>query len=88
MLGYVIVVIWLPNLKLSFQATKHAGFQVIEGCFKSPVDLYLTDSLVPEIKEVFFQMVLPNKWPSPDFRPLCIHLAGTGDHVITYKLER
>jgi len=28
-----------------------------------------------------FQMILPKVWPANGKRPVCIHLAGTGDHV-------
>jgi len=26
-------------------------------------------------------MILPKVWPESGKRPVCIHLAGTGDHV-------
>ena len=26
-------------------------------------------------------MILPVKWRDPHLKPVCIHLAGTGDHV-------
>lgn len=28
-----------------------------------------------------FQLVLPRKWYSHKIKPICLHLAGTGDHV-------
>ena len=28
-----------------------------------------------------FQLVLPRKWHSHKIKPICLHLAGTGDHV-------
>jgi hypothetical protein len=61
-------------------AQKRPGFQIIEGRFWTPLRLYLPTLLVPEVQQVFFQMILPQKWPSQDYRPICIHLAGTGDH--------
>jgi hypothetical protein len=67
---------------LILQAQKRPGFQIIEGRFWTPLRLYLPTLLVPEVQQVFFQMILPQKWPSQDYRPICIHLAGTGDHVI------
>lgn len=33
-----------------------------------------------EIEDAYFQMILPLKWKS-EYKPVCIHLAGTGDHV-------
>ena len=32
-------------------------------------------------KMAYFQMVLPSKWNSHKIKPICLHLAGTGDHV-------
>ena len=26
-------------------------------------------------------MILPKVWPDSNKRPVCVHLAGTGDHV-------
>lgn len=41
----------------------------------------LLPGLVPEdVQDAYFQMVLPLKWAS-NYKPICIHLAGTGDHV-------
>ena len=38
--------------------------------------------LVPEAsKDAHFQMILPNEWKEDDYKPVCLHLAGTGDHV-------
>lgn len=54
---------------------------MIEGRFWTPFRLHLPEVLVPEIQQVFFQLVIPKKWESDNYHPLCIHLAGTGDHV-------
>jgi len=29
-----------------------------------------------------FQVLLPKKWPSKNVKPMCVHMAGTGDQVI------
>ncbi|XP_012523375.1 protein ABHD18 isoform X4 [Monomorium pharaonis] len=31
-------------------------------------------------KTAYFQIVLPSKWTSHKIKPICLHLAGTGDH--------
>ncbi|XP_045481975.1 protein ABHD18 isoform X2 [Harmonia axyridis] len=36
--------------------------------------------ITPDVGTAYFQMILPTKWPSTNFKPVCIHLAGTGDH--------
>lgn len=53
---------------------------IIEGKFKSPLEIHLP-GLVPEAaRDAHFQMILPKKWESEDYKPVCVHLAGTGDH--------
>lgn len=55
--------------------------QIIEGKFLTPLDLYLP-GLIPEAaREAHFQMILPKEWKEDDYKPVCLHLAGTGDHV-------
>ena len=34
-----------------------------------------------ETKVAYFQMILPKHWESQKIKPVCLHLAGTGDHV-------
>lgn len=47
----------------------------------TPLELFLP-GLVPEAcKDAHFQMILPNTWKNEDYKPVCVHLAGTGDHV-------
>lgn len=60
--------------------------RIIEGKFLSPLDLYLP-GLIPEVaREAHFQMILPKIWKDEDYKPVCLHLAGTGDHV-SFKLN-
>jgi hypothetical protein len=61
--------------------TQTSDCKIIEGKFLTPLELYLP-GLVPEAaKDAHFQMILPNKWKDDDCKPVCLHLAGTGDHV-------
>ncbi|XP_018578413.1 protein ABHD18 isoform X2 [Anoplophora glabripennis] len=53
--------------------------RIIEGKFRSPFALHLPGLVSEEIHDSFFQMILPLKWKN-DYKPICIHLAGTGDH--------
>lgn len=60
-----------------------------EGHFISPLVQYLTDLIPEESKIAKFQLLLPKKWKFPKLRPLCLHLAGTGDHVsITFFIQK
>ncbi|XP_063698704.1 protein ABHD18 [Culicoides brevitarsis] len=54
--------------------------RIIDGKFTTPLELYLP-GLVPKCaQDAHFQMVLPLQWKDPVHKPMCIHLAGTGDH--------
>lgn len=54
--------------------------KLVEGYFTTPLERYLP-GIVPEIaQKAHFQVILPLRWPDPDCKPVCLHLAGTGDH--------
>lgn len=54
--------------------------KILEGKFKTPLEIYLP-GLVPDVvQEAHFQILLPNTWNDERYKPMCIHLAGTGDH--------
>lgn len=54
--------------------------KILEGKFKTPLEIYLP-GLVPDVvQNAHFQIMLPLKWNDERFKPMCIHLAGTGDH--------
>lgn len=65
---------------------KNGVADVFEYEFKSPLVKILPGSLPKESERVRFQLVIPHSWgdgknkASLDRRPVCIHLAGTGDH--------
>ncbi|XP_068596389.1 protein ABHD18 [Brachionichthys hirsutus] len=52
--------------------------QILEGFFLSPLEHFLPGILPPEAVKARFQFILPKRWQKN--RPVCIHLAGTGDH--------
>ncbi|XP_076665583.1 protein ABHD18 isoform X1 [Andrena cerasifolii] len=53
---------------------------IIEGSFESPFHKHLPGIMPTETITAHFQLVLPRKWNSHKIKPLCLHLAGTGDH--------
>lgn len=53
---------------------------IIEGSFISPFDLYLSGMMPEKTKTAHFQVILPRRWDSQKVKPICLHLAGTGDH--------
>lgn len=54
--------------------------RIIEGHFVSPFCKHLPGIMPPETETARFQMILPKVWPDSRKRPVCVHLAGTGDH--------
>ncbi|XP_048482294.1 protein ABHD18 [Plutella xylostella] len=59
---------------------KYSDCHVLEGFFTSPLERLLP-GLVPEAaRSAHFQVVLPAQWRDPNSKPVCLHLAGTGDH--------
>ncbi|KAK2728072.1 protein ABHD18-like [Artemia franciscana] len=51
----------------------------ISGQFKSPFVDFLPGLLPEEAEIATFQLVIPKKWKT-NIKPVCIHMAGTGDH--------
>ncbi|XP_012255818.2 protein ABHD18 isoform X2 [Athalia rosae] len=53
---------------------------ILEGSFESPFERSLPGLMPEETRTAHFQVVLPRKWQSQKIKPICLHLAGTGDH--------
>ena len=66
------------DIKLSDGKKLNSCMTVFKGEFKSPLASLAPKMLPTESQTAHFQLVLPNKWDKQ--KPLCIHLAGTGDH--------
>ncbi|XP_047441894.1 protein ABHD18 [Mugil cephalus] len=49
-----------------------------DGFFISPLEHLVPGILPPEAVKARFQFIVPKRWQKD--RPVCIHLAGTGDH--------
>lgn len=63
------------------QEQKLTDCHILEGYFLSPLEKLLP-GIVPEVaQKAHFQILLPIKWPDARCKPVCLHLAGTGDHV-------
>ncbi|GBP39339.1 hypothetical protein EVAR_24320_1 [Eumeta japonica] len=55
-------------------------FKLVEGYFTTPLERYIP-GIVPEVaQKAYFQALFPITWADADARPVCLHLAGTGDH--------
>ncbi|XP_064306552.1 protein ABHD18 isoform X3 [Phalacrocorax carbo] len=54
--------------------------KILEGHFISPLAHYVPGVLPVESLIARFQFIIPRRWSSKH-RPVCIHLAGTGDHM-------
>ncbi|XP_059578056.1 protein ABHD18 isoform X1 [Alligator mississippiensis] len=53
--------------------------KILNGHFISPLAHYIPGILPTESIIARFQFIMPKKW-NGNYRPVCIHLAGTGDH--------
>ncbi|XP_067929143.1 protein ABHD18-like isoform X1 [Watersipora subatra] len=61
--------------------------RIIEGHFHSPFDEILP-GIMPEVtRTARFQMLLPLKW-TRKLKPVCVNLAGTGDHGFALRRTR
>lgn len=53
--------------------------KILDGHFISPLSHYVPGVMPSECVTARFQFIVPKEWKSK-YRPVCIHLAGTGDH--------
>lgn len=60
---------------------KYSDSTLIEGTFTTPLELHMPGVVPEAAQQAYFQLLLPNKWNNEQHKPICIHLAGTGDHV-------
>ncbi|XP_077588518.1 protein ABHD18 [Stigmatopora nigra] len=56
----------------------HADCYIHDGVFISPLEHFVPGILPTESVKARFQFIVPKRWQGN--RPVCIHLAGTGDH--------
>ncbi|XP_061541437.1 protein ABHD18 isoform X6 [Phycodurus eques] len=56
----------------------HTDCFIHDGVFTSPLEHLVPGILPTEAVKARFQFIVPKRWQSN--RPVCIHLAGTGDH--------
>ncbi|KAM9357390.1 protein ABHD18 [Symphorus nematophorus] len=57
---------------------EHTDCQIHDGYFISPLEHLVPGILPPEAVKARFQFIVPKRWHKD--RPVCIQLAGTGDH--------
>ncbi|XP_071664168.1 protein ABHD18 isoform X2 [Patagioenas fasciata] len=63
----------------SEKVEEQSDCKILEGHFISPLAHYVPGILPVESLVARFQFIIPRRWNSKH-RPVCIHLAGTGDH--------
>ncbi|XP_013788028.1 protein ABHD18-like [Limulus polyphemus] len=59
---------------------EYPQYKVLDGHFLSPLVHHLPGVVPKESQIARFQVLLPKEWPADPLRPVCLHLAGTGDH--------
>lgn len=57
-----------------------SDYRLLEGHFRTPFVQHLPGLLPEEAEMARFQAIFPKNWSSDCYKPVCIHLAGTGDH--------
>ncbi|XP_019938613.1 protein ABHD18 [Paralichthys olivaceus] len=57
---------------------EHSDCHIHDGFFISPLEHWVPGILPPEAVKASFQFIVPKRWQKN--RPVCIQLAGTGDH--------
>ncbi|XP_075948196.1 protein ABHD18 [Anarhichas minor] len=57
---------------------EHIDCHIHDGFFISPLEHFVPGILPAEAVKARFQFIVPKRWQKN--RPVCIHLAGTGDH--------
>nr|CAD7395993.1 unnamed protein product [Timema cristinae] len=57
-----------------------SDYNMLEGHLLSPFVTHLPGILPKEAEVAHFQVIIPKKWNSDHYKPICLHLAGTGDH--------
>ena len=62
------------------QTSKQDSFSVLDGHFVSPLVKYYPGLLPKESEVAYFQAIIPKNRPRNGKQPMCIQLAGTGDH--------
>ncbi|PSN55357.1 Protein ABHD18 [Blattella germanica] len=79
---FVMIKAFIANFQkiYIFWEDKYSDCTVLEGHFLSPFATYLPGIVPKESEIAHFQVVLPRKWNSDHYKPICLHLAGTGDH--------
>nr|XP_013015743.1 protein ABHD18 isoform X2 [Cavia porcellus] len=60
--------------------------KILDGHFVSPMAHYVPDIMPIESVIARFQFIVPKEWNNK-YRPVCIHLAGTGDHMASLAVS-
>ncbi len=69
------------QIYIDSQIEHNSCYDVFEGHFMSPLVQYLPELVPKESQIARFQLITPRNWSHNRLKPVCLHLAGTGDHV-------
>lgn len=72
---------WNHKIHIGSEVESGSNHVVYDGHFESPMVKYLAESIPVEAQIARFQLILPKTWHHSKLKPICVHLAGTGDHV-------
>lgn len=78
----------LPRTEVHLGPTvKKDKCKIMDGHFESPICSILPHLVPQKCRSAYFQLVLPEDRPQGDLGPICIHMAGTGDHGFARRRE-
>ncbi|XP_028408991.1 protein ABHD18-like [Dendronephthya gigantea] len=63
-----------------YDSSKQDQFSIVDGHFVSPIAKYYPGLLPKESEIAYFQAIIPKERRNDGKQPMCIQLAGTGDH--------
>ncbi|KAF3818643.1 hypothetical protein GH733_012060, partial [Mirounga leonina] len=76
----------MGEARRSQKIEEQSDCKILDGHFVSPMAHYVPDIMPIESVIARFQLIVPKEWNSK-YKPVCIHLAGTGDHARRSSLK-
>ncbi|XP_069129832.1 protein ABHD18-like [Argopecten irradians] len=70
------------------ETVEKKNMRTIEGHFTSPFERHLPGVMPEKARTAKFKLILPKDWQSENYKPVCLQLAGTGDHGFRNREER
>ncbi|XP_033742069.1 protein ABHD18-like [Pecten maximus] len=70
------------------EVVEKKNMKTIEGHFTSPFERHLPGVMPEKVRTAKFKLILPTNWQTENYKPVCLQLAGTGDHGFKNREEK